>query len=221
MGVISKIDAINHILLMAGESLVNDLDTDSGLDTEVATFLLDRNILDFQMRGLASNTYVKKYNLTDDGIIDLPSDTLSAELVSVHTNSDGWKIKANARQDKDGNIRLYNLTDNNNLWNKTTDYYIELVYELSWTEMDTPIQRSVMANTARQYQLVMQGDADVDSYLAQAESLYMVKGRAADIDDKNLSVFDSLPMKAREVFNRRASNNDTTRFRYWRSKQDG
>ena len=147
MGVISKIDAINHILLMAGESLVNDLDTDSGLDTEVAAFLLDRNILDFQMRGLASNTYVKKYNLTDDGVIDLPSDTLSAELVSVHTNSDGWKIKANARQDKDGNIRLYNLTDNNNLWNKTTDYYIELVYELSWTEMDTPIQRSVMAKT--------------------------------------------------------------------------
>ena len=67
----------------------------------------------------------------------------------------------------------------------------------------------------------MQGDADVDSYLAQAESLYMVKGRAADIDDKNLSVFDSLPVKAREVFNRRSSNNDTTRFRYWRSKQDG
>ena len=221
MGVISKIDAINHILLMAGESLVNDLDTDSGLDTEVATFLLDRNILDFQMRGLASNTYVKKYNLTDGGVIDLPSDTLSAELVSVHTNNDGWKIKANARQDKDGNIRLYNLTDNNNLWDKTTDYYIELVYKLSWTEMDTPIQRSIMANTARQYQLVMQGDADVDAYLAQAESLYMVKGKSADIDDKNLSVFDSLPMKAREVFNRRSSNNDTTRFRYWRPKQNG
>lgn len=221
MGAIARIDAINHILLMAGESLVNNLDDDSGLDTEVALFLLDRNTLDFQMRGLASNTYLKKHNLDDDGVIDLPPDTMSAELVSKHVNNEGWEIKAKAREDSEGNIRLYNLTDKTTLWDKSKDYYVEIIYKLTWEEMDTPIQRSVMANTARQYQLVMQGDADLDAYLAQAESLFLVKGKSADLDDKNKSIFSSLPKRARDVFDRSLAGNDSTRFRYWRTRSDG
>jgi len=217
MGAITKLDAVNHMLLMAGESLVNDLEGESGLDTEVSLFILERNITDFQLRGMASNTYVKKYNLSTDGIIDLPTDTLSAELVSYHTNDDGERIKANARQDSEGNIRLHNLTDHINSWDASKDYYVEVIYALVWEEMDTPIQRSIMAAAARQYQLVMQGDGDVDNYLGQIESLYMAKGKSADIDDKNYSIFSSATSRAREIFQRRSVHGDPSRFRFWRT----
>jgi len=39
MGSISKLDAVNNMLLMAGESLVSDLDENSGLDTETLSFV--------------------------------------------------------------------------------------------------------------------------------------------------------------------------------------
>ena len=59
MGVISKLDAINHMLLMAGESMVSDLENQSGLDTEVCEDVLQRVVVDFQSRGLANNKYIR------------------------------------------------------------------------------------------------------------------------------------------------------------------
>ena len=216
MGVITKLDAVNHILLMAGESLVSDLDGDSGVDTEVATFILDRAIMDFQLRGLVSNTYVKKYELTEDGVIDLPSDTMNAELVSIHINDDSRRIRATSRRDGDGNIRLHNHTDNINTWDKDKEYEVAIVYSLLWDEIEVTAQRAILAASARQYQLVMQGDADIDKYLGEIEATYRVKGRSADIDDKNYSVFSSLSPTARAIHSRGVTN-DPSRFRFWRT----
>ena len=61
MGMISKLDAINHMLLMAGESTVDNLDDLGGIDTGVCQGVLDRMLTDYQFRGLANNTYNKKY----------------------------------------------------------------------------------------------------------------------------------------------------------------
>ena len=58
MGDISKLDAVNHMLLMAGESLVSDLDDNSGLDTETALFCLEQFTKDFQLRGIANNQQI-------------------------------------------------------------------------------------------------------------------------------------------------------------------
>ena len=60
MGMISRLDAINHMLLMAGESMVDNLDVDTGgMDTEVCLQVFDRTLTDFQFRGLANNKYYK------------------------------------------------------------------------------------------------------------------------------------------------------------------
>ena len=94
MGSISKLDAVNHMLLMAGESLVSDLEENSGLDTETSQFCLDQFIRDFQMRGLANNQYIKKTTLTTKGQVTLPTspyDTLSAELVSDHSSVENFR----------------------------------------------------------------------------------------------------------------------------------
>ena len=67
MGSIKRLDAVNQMLLSAGESLVADLDEASGVDTGIAEFMLDRATEDFQMRGLTGNKYEKKQKPDSEG----------------------------------------------------------------------------------------------------------------------------------------------------------
>lgn len=215
MGVISRLDAVNHMLLLAGESLVSDLENNSGLDTEVAEFILDRFIEDFQLRGLANNTFVRKENLSSEGKIRLPADTISAELTSRHNNDDGWRIVGLV---KGHPVKyLYNMTDQKYEWKAGIDYYIEIIHTISWNDMDTPVQRGILAAAARQYQMVTQGDGDTDVYLSDLEALHVTNSKASILDNKNKNVFSSGSRKLRNIFNSRTGSNDPGRFRFWRT----
>ena len=218
MGVISRLDAVNHMLLMAGESLVSDLENNSGLDTEVAEFILDQFVQDFQIRGIANNTYCKKETLSEKGRISLPANTISAELTSNHTNSDGWKLVGLAKGDPDK--FLFNVTDQTYEWDSGEEYYIEIIHTIQWVDMDTPVQRGILSAAARQYQMVTQGDGDTDIYLQGLESLHITTAKAAILDDKKKNVFDSGTSKLQRIFNRRLGTNDPARFRFWRTIGD-
>jgi hypothetical protein len=216
MGDIAKLDAVNHMLLMAGESLVSDLDNDSGLDTETAEFVLEQFTRDFQLRGVANNRYIKKTTLTSKGQLTLPADTLSAEIVSSHSNDDGYNIIGVVRGNSTDKY-LYNVTDQTDQWKANVEYRYELILGLSWEKMDTPVQRAILSSAARQYQMVTQGDGDADTYLSNLESYYMSKGIAADLDDRRRSVFTAGTDKLRAARNRRDYYNDSTVLRYWRT----
>ena len=216
MGVISRLDAVNHMLLMAGESMVSDLDNNSGLDTETAEFCLEQFVRDFQMRGIANNRYLVKHTLATKGTIALPTGTLSAELVSYHSNDDGYKIIGIAK----GNVDkyLWNVTDQTDKWDTSTEYRVELIVSVVWDDLDTPVQRSILSSAARQYQLVTQGDADADSYLGALEGLYVSKGLGADYDDRRRTVFSAGSPKMIDALDRMSTHNDPARFRFWNAK---
>ena len=215
MGDLAKLDAINHMLLMAGESLVSDLDDNSGLDTETAEFCINEFTRDFQMRGIANNRFIKKITLAAAGKISLPADTMSAELISGHTNDDGYNIIGIAKGT--GTDRyLWNVTDQTDEWKASTEYRYEVIIMLGWDDMDTPVQRGILSAAARQYQMVTQGDADADMYLQGLEAFYMAKGKAADLDDRRRSVFSASSAKLRDALNRREFY-DSTALRYWRT----
>jgi hypothetical protein len=219
MGAITKLDAVNNMLLMAGESMVSDLEENSGLDTETAEFVLEQFIRDFQMRGLANNRYIQKYELTAAGQIALPSNTISAELISFHSNSDGYRLIGIAK----GNVDkiLWNATDQTDSWDATTEFKVELIVTFIWNDMDTPVQRGILSSAARQYQLITQGDGDADYYLEGMEALYVSKGKAADLDDRRRSIWTSGSPKLREALNRGSTSNDPNRFRWWNARVGG
>lgn len=219
MGVISKLDAINHMLLMAGESMVTDLENLGGIDTGVCESVLERILVDFQSRGLANNKYQKKFKLDTIGEINLGSDIISAELISNHTNKDGFRVIGVGRVFNEGDTasKLFNVTDQTfSSWAVNTDYWVELIIKVSWQAMDTPVQRAIVAAAARQYQIIMQGDVEADKYLNELEVIYTAKGKSADIDDKRRTIFGSGTQKLRDI-HQRNSTNDTSRFRYWRA----
>tara|TARA_R100000152_G_C6771453_1_gene197992 strand:+ start:619 stop:1293 length:675 start_codon:yes stop_codon:yes gene_type:complete len=221
MGMISRLDAINHMLLMAGESMVDNLDVDTGgMDTEVCQGVLDRVLTDFQFRGLANNKYIKKFRLTSDGKIFLGNGVLSAELISDHNSTDNYRIIGVARSDTDTPSAiqyLFNVTDQSDRWKKDTDYHVEMVVKIEWKDLDSVIQRAIVAQAARQYQLIMQGDVEADKYLQELEVMYTTRGRAADVDDKRQTIFGSGTRRLRDIHRRAGSYNDPSRFRYWRT----
>ena len=222
MGSISKLEAVNHMLLMAGESLVSDLEENSGLDTETAEFVLGQFVRDFQMRGIANNRYIKKVVQASTDTILLPTspyDTLSAELVSNHVNTEGYNI-IGIIKGVDSSKYLWNVTDQTDQWTADT-YYIEIIQAVNWEDMDTPVERAIMSSAARQYQMVTQGDADADNYLSQLEGLYRAKGKGADLDDRRRTVFSSSSQRLSDARNRREAFNDATVLRYWRTTSGG
>tara|TARA_R100000995_G_C3468220_1_gene116880 strand:- start:440 stop:1096 length:657 start_codon:yes stop_codon:yes gene_type:complete len=218
MGVISRLDAVNHMLLMAGESLVSDLEGNSGMDTEVAEFILEEFTRDFQLRGIANNSYCRKERLTTKGRLRLPANTISAELTSYHTNNDGWKLVGLVKGDPDK--YLFNVTEQTYEWDSGEDYYIEIIHTIQWSDMDTPVQRGILSAAARQYQMVTQGDGDTDVYLQGLEALHTTGAKASILDDKQRNIFNSGTSKLQAILNRRLGTNDPARFRFWRTVGD-
>ena len=188
MGVYAKLDAINHMLLMSGEHLANHLENDSGVDTSVAEHILEETLRSYVMRGLVNNCYYKKYTPDTNGYIYLPSDTTHAELSESIWSSDQEQYIIASY--KGSPPYLFNVTDNTAVWTGlggTDGIKIKLVVQLDWQDIETPMQRAIMSAAARDYQMISQGDPNVDQYLAQREAVYTAKGKGADIAQKRRS----------------------------------
>jgi hypothetical protein len=108
---------------------------------------------------------------------------------------------------------FYNLTDNTPLFEAGKTYTAELILSISWDNMDTPIQKDIMMQAARQYQMLTQGDGAVDNYIAQLELYYGAKAKGADVRSKGYNLFN-LHRTARNAVSRYVRN-DPNRFRQW------
>tara|TARA_B110000196_G_C20897193_1_gene544201 strand:+ start:85 stop:750 length:666 start_codon:yes stop_codon:yes gene_type:complete len=218
MGYISELEAVNHMLLMAGESKVTLLD--GGLDVGTAQGILAQVINDYVMRGLVGNRVIKKQTLSADGDLLMDSkDIVSGELMSYHENSEGLMIQAQVRgqvEDSADDSYLYNITDQTRTWTKDIEYEYEIIYAMVWDNIDTPLQRAIMAAAARQYQLIMQGDADADNYLANLEAVFTSKAKASNMDDRRRHFISQLPDSGKSALVRIDQRSNRAR-RYWRT----
>lgn len=207
------------MLLTSGENLVADLENASGIDTGIAETVLDQCSLDFQLRGMAGNKVCRKMVPNVDGRLLLPvgdadeEGLISAELVSPHLNTDGYLIRT--RMFMSSPARLWNITDDTDVF-VAGDYYVELVSKLLWENLDTPVQRAIMATAIRQYQTLTQGDPAADQYLSYQEQIFNARGRAADVNDKKRNIFHSGDASVRRASDRTMYSNDPSLRRYWR-----
>lgn len=247
MGLMSKLDAINEMLFNTGEQIVTSLNDDQNTDVNLAEFVLDQATLDMQTRGMATNrrlievtpsrtgptgNSVKPISDGTKGRIQLSPYTdklttgslISAQLLSSVTNALGLRTTASPRRfgiesnGTDYNI-LFNVTDNTDEWDVSTSLRVSVVEYVEFDDLETSVQKGVAADASRQYQLFVQGDRDVDRLLAERATILKAKGRAADTNDKNRSIFAS----GDSALNRIVSRNnqgiyDPSRFRFWRTR---
>lgn len=194
MGYLTKLDAVNQMLLASGESLVADLQEASGIDTGIAEFLLDQASLEYQLRGLANNKLIKTVRPDDNGhiLLGYPNTdfggVLDVKLLSQHTTEDGLNIVARVQE---GNPpRLWNMVGNTDVWD-VADYTVEQINFLTYTQLDTNTQRTILSSATRKYQLYTQADPAVDNYLAQREMIDRMRSRANDISTKQRTIWSN------------------------------
>lgn len=220
MGFITKLQAVNQMLLTSGENLVSDLEDASGIDTGIAQNILEQCSLDFQMRGMANNKITRKQLINGSGYLLLPvgdddeEGIIATELMSYHQNSDGDQIRV--RMLNASPSRLWNITDDTDVFVEA-DYYVEFIMKLLWENLDTAVQRAILSSAMRTYQILTQGDGEADSYLNQQEQIFNAKGRAADVNDKKRNIFTTGDPSLRSAVNRNPYLNDPSRFRFWRT----
>lgn len=220
MGFITRLQAVNQMLLTSGENLVSDLEDASGIDTGIAQNILEQCSLDFQMRGMANNKCIRKMLINSSGYLLLPSGDgdeegiIATELISYHQNSDGDQIKI--RMLSASPSRLWNITDDTDVFVEA-DYYVEFIMKLLWENLDTSVQRAILSSAMRTYQILTQGDGEADAYLNQQEQIFNAKGRAADVNDKKRNIFMTGDPSLRSAVNRNPYLNDPSRFRFWRT----
>lgn len=220
MGFITRLQAVNQMLLTSGENLVSDLEDASGIDTGIAQNILEQCSLDFQMRGMANNKCIRKMLINSSGYLLLPSGdgdeegVIATELISYHQNSDGDQIRI--RMLSASPSRLWNITDDTDVFVEA-DYYVEFIMKLLWENLDTSVQRAILSSAMRTYQILTQGDGEADAYLNQQEQIFNAKGRAADVNDKKRNIFMTGDPSLRSAVNRNPYLNDPSRFRFWRT----
>jgi len=192
MGYLSRLDAVNMMMLSAGESLVADLQEASGIDTGIAEFLLDQHSLEHQLRGIAENKFIKKIEPDDNGhiLLGYPNNDyqgiIEASLASTHYNADSIQIRA--RVTETNPPRLYNMTDETDVWSTSEEYYVSITALLKWEQLDTTTQRAILASAMRKYQMLTQGDRVADSLLAESEAMNRIKARANNITDRRRNI---------------------------------
>ncbi len=221
MGFITRLQAVNQMLLTSGENLVSDLEDASGIDTGIAQNILEQCSLDFQMRGMANNKCIRKMLINSSGYLLLPAGDddeegiIATELISYHQNLDGDQIKI--RMLSASPSRLWNITDDTDVFVEA-DYYVEFIMKLLWENLDTSVQRAILSSAMRTYQILTQGDGEADAYLNQQEQIFNAKGRAADVNDKKRNIFMTGDLSLRSAVNRNPYLNDPSRFRFWRTR---
>ena len=138
------------------------------------------------MRGVINNTYCKKFVPDVNGYIYLPADTAHVELAeAIYSSTEEQYILASY---KGSTPYLFNVTENTHSWTDKGDsdgIKLKLVVNMDWEDIESPMQKGIMSSAARDYQMISQGDANVDQYLAQREVVYGAKGKAADIKQKS------------------------------------
>ena len=189
MGAMTRLDAVNQMLLYAGEMIVSDLIGDSGIDTSIAEFLLDSKTQDYQQRGLAENQMLIQVSPDGNGRIKIRTDALDVSMTNPPSALTEPQIGMPSRIVSRGGY-LYNLTDDTDFFPfaDAEKYNLHYIIEMDWADMETAIQKAVTMQAAREYQMMSNGDSGTDRYLADLENKYTAKAKGEDAADKAYSI---------------------------------
>jgi len=175
----SKLDAVNLVLVNAGQAPVSSLEDDSTSATKTAEFYLEIKRQEWVSQGLANNTYREIFSPDINGEITLPENTIKVTMDQYHPDL-GAAPEAFIIS-KQG--KLYNQTDRTYEWSTPVSLIIE--EDITWEEIDIEARKSIAYEASRHYQLQHTGDIRVDALLGGEVQRHHARAKAHEIDTKN------------------------------------
>ncbi len=186
MGYITQLQAINEMLIAAGEQPVTSLSTPTA-DIGVAQAILDFCSRDFQINGFSANTFQKDY--AAGSTISLGTNILS---VSVYEQPYSDRVIGVTIIDQSG-PKLYNVTDDTINFSDLPSGEIKLmeIRMLDWADIPTAQQIEIVGNAKQKYQMIVQGDKDMNQQLLYELGEARKIARQNDSIIKQRSILDS------------------------------
>jgi len=176
----TKLDAVNTILLSIGEAPVNTLG--SGLqEAEIAEVVLNNVNREVQSLGWIFNTDLRKtLSPNTDGFIDLPSDCVKVDTVSV--------LRDYTTDIVERNRRLYDRVTNSFVFTK--DIIVDMVVLLSFDGLPEVARRYITLKAGRKFQENIIGSPTLSKLQADEEALALIALQEAEAGGGDFNIFD-------------------------------
>ena len=181
MGALTKLQAVNRMLIRAGEYPVSTLSAAVN-DVSLAVNILDDVTVQAQSASDSYLTLKSEYTPDNNGHIVIPDNTIAVRGTKANS------FESLSTRGRNPTL-LYDMVDN------TTEFddskWLEITLTMDFEDMPTKKQEYVADMAARVYQMLVHGDANVDAMLAQKEYFSRAEWVAQDSRSRRASYFRS------------------------------
>lgn len=194
-GHMSKLEAVNDMLLSVGESPVQSLASGLG-DAAIAEAILDRVSREVQLKGWHVNTR-RSVTLTKDvnDIFGVPVDTLKVDTVDPTSgrqiNIPRQSSFVNAvmmRSADDTKWLLYDIDNNSETWENETELTVDIVKFLNFANLTPALQMYVWTSAAHRFQKGLLGSKVVFEYTSEDVLAAETQAVQEDAENEDLNV---------------------------------
>lgn len=184
----SRLQAVNTILRAVGETPVSSLETESGVDVEMAEATLDQVNREVQNIGWEFNSGLTTFSPDSSGKIQLPATVLRFSSpgrgVGGGANHPGAGTRLVTRSGY-----LYNRTDETDTF--ASPVTLEVVEYVDWSDLPEAARTYITLKAARRYADRTLGDAALSQYTRQDEQEAAFAVRKEETATGNRRIFDT------------------------------
>lgn len=185
MGALSKLDAVNRILVAAGEFPVSSLSVSGANDVTIAVQLLDEATTMVQINGTNTNTILSEVTPDSEGKIYVADSTIH---VDTYGDSRNRNIAAQGRNP----TYLIDLDNGGtDVFDAGTTLFIKTMRRIDFEDLETQEQFYATDYAARRYQILTVGDKQSDAVLNEQVLMSRIHSRAKDIRARGANFTDN------------------------------
>lgn len=185
MGALSKLEAVNRMLVAAGEFPVSSLTVSGSNDVTIAVQLLDESTTMIQMAGTNTNTIYKTLTPDIEGKI-----YVNDNIIHVDTVEESMSRNV-AVQGRNPTYLIDLDNEGTDIFEEGTELKVKLVTNLSFDDLETADQFYAVDHAARRYQFLTVGDRATDGILNEQAQYSRFMARAKDIRARDVNFMDN------------------------------
>lgn len=185
MGAMTKLQAVNRILVAAGEYPVSSLVVTGANDITIAETILDEATTMIQMAGTNSNKIRLTLYPDSSGKISIDDDTIFIDTIG---GSIGKNIAAKGRNP----TYLIDLdNEGTDVFDSSTALEVEITKNYEFEDLETADQYYAVDMAARRYQFLVIGDKNTDAILNEQALFSRIAARAKNIRALDANFMDN------------------------------
>lgn len=188
---LTKLEGVNRILRGAREHPVSSLGASTINDTLLAEQILDEILIREQNPGQHVNTTNASFDVDDDGLIVLPSNTLAVQGWNQHVQRNYF------HKEVDGQVLLFDgdetpaTSDFSSAGADTATVYVRITQGMAFEDMPSTHQFSIVDQAAVEYQESVLGDTALGQRLEARAGRSRAISRAFDMRMRRHNQFKS------------------------------